>query len=93
MKTLEEALDIVLVGSSPDRSMDFENMRDLMESIQRSEKACYYLAVMPRTVAKNAPKRMKLKKRDIMASIALTAFANGIRVGQEMEKQDFKGAR
>jgi hypothetical protein len=91
MKTFDEAIKVVFIQhkeGGPDER-EISNMRDIMGSIMGCERAAVYLAMLTRGICEGAPKR--IGKKYLIASTALTAFAAGIRVGQEMEKRELKG--
>lgn len=85
MKTLEEALPILAIPiAEGDAAMPLElvNQTDVARSVMECPDALDYIMFMVQ-MFKNRPDD---QPGDICASIAMTAFIAGIRVGQEMEK-------
>lgn len=89
MKTFEDALASVfcLDPKKPRRfPIEIENSMDMVSEVLESPNGLAYLNALVEAMRGRVPKGFK--KRDVMASLALTAFCAGIRVGQEMEKRE-----
>lgn len=85
MKTFEEALRVL--RPDQDTILYARNIQDIAQTIlgcQEGKEFVDFVGAYPPKVIK---RKLKLSKEDTFRLVALTAFASGILVGQEMEKR------
>lgn len=95
MRTFSEAIDVLQHGSEADKELKIENLKDIAREVSSNELAHSFVFALYGSFMKMSARQsngengvyFSVDEADIL-SLMLSAFASGVRVGCEMEKQD-----